>query len=631
MTSVSSSSMSSQPSTQRTITDVGDGLLEGAGAFGTSILRGFRGLVEKPLQGAKQSGVEGAMKGIAKGLVGVVANPVSGALDALSATAEGFDASLSSKARESMINMQRRRLPRVVGGDGRLTPQLRDGSDREAIIEQLGSALLQATLLAFPQLAATDGSAGAGAGAGALRRAPGDPVAEAYEEHFVLPNECAAILTNRSLIVVHAPGFAQLNGAAEIGAVSAAEVGPGELQFVVRWKDVLSLELRWSGNQTASSSTAGQYPDRVVIHRKGTPGFVEATPLARLLRCFPGTPQASQVKLVAQKVLNRYYQDPMREDAQWAEQHAARAALPADQPPDQLPLTLPSLDFVHTWHTNPTRPPVVYFWRPVAPPGYHPAGDVATLGDEAPLHPVPCFRDDKTLKSAVRMASMGMNDALGGNTSNDIMPSSVSSSTTVADQSGALSSTSGKKGSGTAKANKSGKNGTTSTIESSLGSTVLPPTAPPLEYTLIWRYNGERAVSMWMPVAPQGYVAMGAVVVGAPCAPSVDDYLCVREDLTAPAGVFDSPIWAYDPAPALPAVAARALVPAAGVRTAAEVGASAVVAAAGYQPETWKVAAWPVDSRLGTFLVVRALSRPPSELARSVVEVEERDSSKSHS
>lgn len=599
MTSGASSTMAPQLSSQRTITDVGDGLLEGAGAFGTSILRGFRGLVEKPMQGAKQSGVEGAMKGIAKGLVGVVANPVSGALDALSATAEGFDASLSSKARESMINMQRRRLPRVVGGDGRLTPQLRDGSDREAIIEQLGSTLLQATLLAFPQVAATE----------ATRRAPGDPIAEAYEEHFVLPNECAAILTNRSLIVVHAPGFAQLNGAAEIGAVSAAEVGPGELQFVVRWKDVLALELRWSGHST--SGAADQYPDRVVVHRKGTPGFTEATPLARLLRCFPGTPQASQVKLVAQKVLSRYYQDPMRQDAQWAERHAARAALPADQPPDQLPLTLPSLDFIPTWHTNPARTPVVYFWRPVAPPGYHPAGDVATLGDEAPLHPVPCFRDDKTLRTAVKMAAMAINDALNGDT--DTVLTAPGSSGSVKPPSPF------KKGGGGLSRASAGR----------LGASSLPPTAPPLEYTLIWRYNGERAVSMWMPVAPQGYVALGAVVVGAPSMPSVDDYLCIREDLTAPARVFDSPIWAYDPVPASAGPPIRALVPATG-RGAAEVGAAAVVAAAGYQPETWKVAAWPVDSRLGTFLVVRALSRPPAELARSVVEVEEKEATKTH-
>jgi vacuolar protein sorting-associated protein 13A/C len=47
---------------KRNITDVGDGVLEGAGAIGSSMLRGFRGLIEKPLQGAKKAGVEGALR-----------------------------------------------------------------------------------------------------------------------------------------------------------------------------------------------------------------------------------------------------------------------------------------------------------------------------------------------------------------------------------------------------------------------------------------------------------------------------------------------------------------------------------------------------------------------------------------
>ncbi len=43
------------------VTDVGEGILEGVGVFGSSILKGFKGLVEKPVQGAKQAGVEGGI------------------------------------------------------------------------------------------------------------------------------------------------------------------------------------------------------------------------------------------------------------------------------------------------------------------------------------------------------------------------------------------------------------------------------------------------------------------------------------------------------------------------------------------------------------------------------------------
>lgn len=552
----------------RSITDVGDGLLEGAGAFGTSLLRGIRGLVEKPLQGAKAAGLEGAVKGVAKGLVGVVINPVSGALDALSATAEGFDATFSSRAREEKLVTARRRLPRVVSGDGKLLPLLRAGSEREAVIEQLGQALLWATLLATPAAAV---EAGGSDGTSIARWSAGVGMMESYEEHFVLPNGYVALLTNRSLLLVIAPRFAQLDGAAEVGALRSADVPAGEVQWVIRWQDVLHLELTSQDGMESlkeeeregCSKPAVAEPDRLVVHRKGEVGTPVAPPLVRVISCFPNTPQASQLKFVAERVLRKYYQDPVRRDIQWSERHAARAALPSDQPPEQLPLTLPSLDFRPTWHTNPTRPPVVYFWKAVAPPGYKPVGDVATLGDEAPLHPVPCFRDDVALRAA---------------------------------------------------------------IETEIGTpgNSRPPTASPVEFKLVWRYNGQRAVSIWMPVAPEGFRALGAVVVGAPSEPAVDEYLCVREDLTAPARVFDSPIWAYDPTPALVARGRDFD----GGRQAPMIGRGvSIIGTTGAQidqPETWKVAVWPVDSRLGTFLAVRALNRPPGDSARAVTEVEQR-------
>jgi hypothetical protein len=91
----------------------------------------------------------GAFKGVGKGLVAAVANPVSGVLDALSATAEGFDAALSRR-RVAMVATQRRRLARAVGGDGRLLPMVRDGSERQACVEQLGQALMRNTLASVP-------------------------------------------------------------------------------------------------------------------------------------------------------------------------------------------------------------------------------------------------------------------------------------------------------------------------------------------------------------------------------------------------------------------------------------------------------------------------------------------------
>jgi hypothetical protein len=582
----------------RAIADVGDGLLEGAGAFGSSVMRGFRGLVEKPVAGARRTGVQGAFRGAAAGLVGAVVAPVSGALGALSATAEGFDASFA-RGRGGELVLARRRLPRVVGGDGRLLPLVRDGSEREAAVEAVGQALLRASLLAA---AAPGGAAGAAAHRSGV---------ESYEEHFVLPRDGVALLTSRALLLVAAPGFAALDGAAEVGEPAPAEVPPGRLQWAVPWEDVLALELRWGA--------PGKYPDRVVVHRKGAAGGGGGAPAAHLLQCFPGTPQASQVKAVAGKVLQRHCQDAARADRRWADRHAARGALPPGHPPQLLPLTLPSLDFQLVWHTNPARPPAVAFWRPVPPPGappwpprasladsrlgvprflrcssrcispraltsppslppslppspaaagYCPAGDVATLGMEPPLHPVPCLRDDGALAGAQRAGAGAGAGAPPGR------PPSAQS---------AGGAEGGAEGAG-------------------------PPAAHPVEFSLIWRYTGQRSVTMWMPVAPPGYVALGAVVVGAPETPSPEDYLCARLDLTAPARVFDSPIWSYAP-PARGAPGAGA-------------GAPPPPGAADQHPDAWRVAVWPVDSRMGTVVVVRALSKPPPEVARRVLAVD---------
>eukprot|EP00889_Picochlorum_renovo_P001719 jgi/Picre1/28749/NNA_004148.t1 len=181
--------------------------------------------------------------------------------------------------------------------------------------------------------------------------------------------------------------------------------------------------------------------------------------LSRDILCFPKTPQASQIKFIASKLLSKYYQDPQRQDHRWAMRHQARAALPQDKAVEDFPLQMPCTAFEKSWQTNPRRSPVVHFWNPVPPPGYKPVGSVATLGPEQPVAPVPCFRDDITLRGRQILA------------------------------------------------------------------TDRPHVAFPEEYSLIWRFNGERPVTMWMPVPPKGYKAMGAIILNSATTPSLDDYV----------------------------------------------------------------------------------------------------------
>lgn len=70
------------------------------------------------------------------------------------------------------------------------------------------------------------------------------------------------------------------------------------------------------------------------------------------------------------------------------------------------------------------------------------------------------------------------------------------------------------------------------------------------DYHLVFRLNGRSPVTMWEPVPPEGYAALGTLVEGAPQMPDPAEILCIRKDLTDATGTFDAPIWRWDP-PAL--------------------------------------------------------------------------------
>lgn len=64
------------------------GLLHGGDVFVNSVVTGFSGLVEAPINGFQRNGFPGVVSGAMKGLVGLVAAPVTGALGAVSIVAE---------------------------------------------------------------------------------------------------------------------------------------------------------------------------------------------------------------------------------------------------------------------------------------------------------------------------------------------------------------------------------------------------------------------------------------------------------------------------------------------------------------------------------------------------------------
>ncbi|KAK3025351.1 hypothetical protein RJ639_043860, partial [Escallonia herrerae] len=105
---------SRQKQENKGVEDFGDVIREGGGALAKGLFRGVTGILTKPLEGAKASGVEGFVQGVGKGIIGAAAQPVSGVLDLLSKTTEGANAMRMklASAIASEDQLLRRRLPR---------------------------------------------------------------------------------------------------------------------------------------------------------------------------------------------------------------------------------------------------------------------------------------------------------------------------------------------------------------------------------------------------------------------------------------------------------------------------------------------------------------------------------------
>lgn len=346
-----------------------------------------------------------------------------------------------------------------------------------------------------------------------------------------------ALLTSKSMLLVIAPTFAQLHASAERGrpVTDMRDVPPAVLKWRVQWSDLLAMEPRISGSGPASRQPAG--PDRLVVHRKGRPGMDGEPALSEQLRTYSTVPQAEQVKAVALRIAQKYYGEPQRINARWQRRHGALEAPQQleGMPQQEMPASTLSMDWRLIWHTQQERPPVTV-WRPVAPPGYAPLGDVLSIGFDQPNHPVRTYR------------------------------------TAWPQQDG------GEDGESRQRADA--------------------PTKPPVDFHLVWRDNGRRPCTMWEPIPPRGYMALGTVVVGGVDAPECTEVLCVSQASAKRGRLFDAPAWRYEPALLSASMNLQRLKP--------------------YHPETWRCSLWQVDNAAHTFIAVRSAQRPPAEVATDI-------------
>ncbi len=90
--------------------------------FIDTLKQGWEGLVDRPMEAAAEEGMAGFLGGIAKGIVGVVAAPVAGALGAVSRVTSGIDAQTRFHGDVAERAMNRRRTPRgaIISTQGKL-------------------------------------------------------------------------------------------------------------------------------------------------------------------------------------------------------------------------------------------------------------------------------------------------------------------------------------------------------------------------------------------------------------------------------------------------------------------------------------------------------------------------------
>lgn len=265
------------------VEDLGDVLREGGGALAKGLFRGVTGILTKPLEGAKSSGVEGFVQGVGKGIIGAAAQPVSGVLDLLSKTTEGANA-VRMKIASAMTSdeqLLRRRLPRAIGGDNLLCPYDDYKAQGQVILQlaESGSFLGQVDLFKIRGKFA---------------------LSDAYEDHFMLPKGKILVVTHRRVILLQ-----QTTNIIAQRKFSPAR-DPCSILWDVLWDDLATMELTRGKKDHPKTS-----PSRLTLYLKTRPG--DAKEQVRTIKCSTDSHQALEVHSSIEQAMNTYGQNPSKE------------------------------------------------------------------------------------------------------------------------------------------------------------------------------------------------------------------------------------------------------------------------------------------------------------------------------
>jgi len=310
-----------------------------------------------------------------------------------------------------------------------------------------------------------------------------------YEAHLQLPSSRYALITNCAVMMLSVKSDELSSSAAGVSDLTKSK---GKLKVLLEWEctweDILSFQLRRSRAAPVDSP-----PDTVVLHRKeGTSQGI----MQHEWQCYPMSAQAEQLLEMLQSARLKY-----SDSYRGIRETEPLTPTQVGQMPQQLEqLSEPGLVkwFVGPWKLLWRSPSgvSVSIWRPVAPEGYISTGDVMVDGAYTPETPAVLMRKDIHLTDTALLHSLNIRPLL---------------------------------------------------LDS-------PAVKQPLSFLLIWRSSGKgRAlkyvaegqgpISIWWPVAPEGYHALGCVAVPALEEPPLSLCACVRRDLLEPADKADKAAW----------------------------------------------------------------------------------------
>ncbi|XP_068305501.1 uncharacterized protein [Pyrus communis] len=370
--------------TSRRITGVGDGIMQGTEALVQGVAFGVSGVVNKPVESARQDGVLGLVQGLGRACLGVIVQPVSGALDFFSLTVDGIGASCSKclEVFNSKTTFQRIRNPRAIHADA----VLREYCEREAV----GQMILYLAE-AHRHFGCTE-----------IFKEPSKfALSDYYEDHYVVPYQRIVLVTNKRVMLL------------QCLAPDKMDKKPCKIMWDVPWEELMAMELAKAGcNQ----------PSHLILHLKN---FRRSENFVRVIKCIveevPGNePQAVRICSVVRKMWKAYQSDmkSLMLKVPSSQRHVYFSWSEADGREHRIQnkaitrlRELPSynsalndrfvkhnINFSKIWSSEqesrsrcmlcrkqvPEDDVICSIWRPICPDGYVSIGDIAHIGSHPP-------------------------------------------------------------------------------------------------------------------------------------------------------------------------------------------------------------------------------------------------------